>query len=145
MVRIMYLAVLFCAVAGIAVAVKPQGISAQGGTMKSVPEQYVGNWVCQTVMPGYNLLLPNSTSMVTTPSTVIVQKFSLRGDGTYETASAKGHYSFDPAKNAIMWLDGPHKQALTKTRLGKRKSGESSVDFILNQRYYGCFKPKPRP
>ena len=113
--------------------------------MRSVPEQYVGSWVCQTLMPGYNLLLPNSTSMVTTPSTVIVQKFSLRADGTYKTANVTGHYSFDRATNAITWLDGPHKEALTRTRLGKRKNGASTVDFVLNRRYYGCFKAKPRP
>jgi hypothetical protein len=142
MVRIMYLAFLFAAVTSVAVAAKPQGTSVQGGTVRSVPEQYVGSWVCQTFRPGYNLFLPHSTNIVTTPSTVIVQKFSLRADGTYETANAMGHYSFDPATNVIMWLDGPHKEALTQTRLGKRKNGEASVGFVLNRRHYGCFKSK---
>jgi hypothetical protein len=142
--KIMYLAVLLGTVATIAIAVKPQATTAQGGITRGVPEQYVGSWVCQSIMPGYNLMLPNSPTMVTTPSTVIVQKFSLQGDGTYQTPSAKGHYSFDPASSAIAWLDGPHKEALTKTRLGKSKKGEASVDFIANKRYYGCFQPKPK-
>lgn len=143
MVRIACLVVLLGVLAGIAVAVNPQGTSAQGGTMRGVPEAYVGSWVCQTFQPGYNLMLPNSGTMVTTPSSVIVQKFSLRADGTYETPSARGHYSYDPGTNSIAWLDGPHK-ALTKTELSKRKNGESSVGFVMNRRYYGCFKPKPR-
>jgi hypothetical protein len=142
MVRFMCLVVLFTAVTGIAVAAKPQGTSVQCGTMRSVPEQYVGSWVCQTFRPGYNLFLPHSTNMATTPSTVIVQKFSLRADGIYETANAMGHYSFDPATNVITWLDGLHKEVLTQTRLGERKNGEASVGFVLNRRHYGCFKPK---
>jgi hypothetical protein len=119
------------------------------GTTKTVPEQFVGDWVCQTATPGYNLLLPSSdpsqplTNKATTPPMVVVQKFSLRADGTYETPNAVGHYSFDPAKSTLAWLDGPHK-AVTKTELRKRDNGEPTMGFVANGRYYGCFKPKPR-
>jgi hypothetical protein len=145
MARTICLAALCSVAVGMALAAKPQEAAAQGGTAKGVPEPYVGSWVCQTFQPGYNLVMPHSATPVTTPSTVIVQKFSLRPDGTYETANVRGHYAFDPATNTIAWLDGPHKEALTQTRLGKSKKGESSIGFTSNRRHYGCFKPPPRP
>jgi hypothetical protein len=137
--------------ASISAAAVPQGTSARAGTMRSVPEPYVGNWVCQSIRPGYNLVLPSSdpsqpqTNRATTASTVVVQKFSLRADGTYQTANAAGHYSFDPATHTILWLDGPQKDTFTQTQLGKRDDGESKISLTLNRRYYGCFKPKSRP
>jgi len=137
---------LFCASFGVIASIA----SGAQETRRSVPEPFVGSWVCQTVTPGYNLLLPSSdpsqplTNKATTPSTVIVQKFSLRTDGTYETPHASGRYSFDSAKNALAWLDGPLKETATQTQLGKRDDGAPKISFVQNRRYYGCFKPKPR-
>jgi hypothetical protein len=142
MVRILVLAASFGSIASLAVGAQ--------GTARSVPEPFVGDWVCQSVAPGYNLLLPSSdpsqpqTNKATTPSMVIVQKFSLKADGTYATPSAVGHYAFDPAKSTVAWLDGPLKETATETKLGKRKDGAPSISFIQNKRYYGCFNPKPR-
>jgi hypothetical protein len=54
-----------------------------------VPDEYVGDWVCQTFTPGYNLVPPHAdlsqplTNSVTTPATVQILKFSVRADGTY--------------------------------------------------------------
>lgn len=86
-----------------------------------------------------------STNRMSTPSTVVVLNFSLRADGTYEASNTKGHYAFDPATRAIIWLDGPHQKAITKTQIGSRENGAAKIGFVLNKRYYGCFMPKPRP
>lgn len=151
MVRRFFILVLFGAVVSIAPVIKAQKGSAENQRAKGVPEQYAGNWVCQTYMPGYNILLPNAdmsqpqTNKTTTPSTVAVLKFSLRADGVYEASNAKGHYSFDPATKAITWLDGPHQKSFTKTQIGKRENGAAKMGFVLNKRYYGCFLSKPRP
>jgi hypothetical protein len=151
MVRRFVILVLFGAVAGVAPVVKAQKKSAENQRAKGVPEQYAGNWVCQTYMPGYNILLPNAdmsqpqTNKTTTPSTVAVLKLSLRTDGVYEAPNAKGHYSFDPATKAIAWLDGPYQKSITKTQMGKRENGAPKMGFVLNKRYYGCFMAKPRP
>jgi hypothetical protein len=150
MVRRFFILVLFGAVVSIAPAIKAQKGSAENQRAKGVPEQYAGNWVCQTYMPGYNILLPNAdmsqpqTNKTTTPSTVAVLKLSLRTDGVYEASNAKGHYSFDPATKAITWLDGPHQKSVTKTQIGKRENGAPKMGFVLNKRYYGCFLSKPR-
>lgn len=120
-----------------------------GIASQSAPGPYIGNWVCQSVRPGYNLTLPHSdpsqplTNKATTPATVIIQKFSLNPDGTYKTVQGAGRYHFDPATNRITWLDGPHKDALSKTEAGKRPDGASKISFTLNERYYGCYQPKP--
>jgi hypothetical protein len=149
--RRFFILVLFGAVVSVAPVVNAQKGSAENQRAKGVPEQYAGNWVCQTYVPGYNILLPNAdmsqpqTNKTTTPSTVAVLKFSLRTDGVYEASNAKGHYSFDPATNAITWLDGPHQKTITKTQIGKRESGAPKMGFVLNKRYYGCFMPRPRP
>ena len=114
-----------------------------------VPARYAGNWVCQTTMPGYNILLPSAdpsqplTNKATTPSTVAVVKFSLSANGTYETAAAKGHYSFDSRTKTVTWLDGPHEKTVTKTELGERQNGAPTMGLVMNQRYYGCFMAKP--
>src|SRR5215510_5895118 len=60
---------------------------------------------------------------MSTPSTVMIMKFVLKADGTYEASNTKGHYSFDSATNAITWLDGPHQKVITKTQIGKRENG----------------------
>ncbi len=145
MVRQFFMLFLFGAVVSIAPLHKAQKGNTENQRAKGVPEQYAGNWVCQTFQPGYNILLPHQTNPTTTPSTVMVLKFSLKTDGVYEAAGSKGHYSFDSATKAITWLDGPHQKTFTKTQTGKRKNGEPSLEFILNKRYYGCFKPKPQP
>ena len=124
--------------------------TAQQRGLRSAPGPYIGDWVCQSVRPGYNLLLPSSdpsqplTNKATTPATVTIQKFSLNSDGTYETAKGAGRYAFDPATSRITWLDGPHKDTLSKTEIGKRADGASRISFTLNERYYGCYQPKPR-
>ena len=146
-----FMLVLFGAVVSIAPVVKAQKGNADNQRAKGVPEQYAGNWVCQTFMPGYNILLPNAdmsqpqTNKTATPSTVVVLKFSLRTDGVYEASNGKGRYSFDSAKKAIAWLDGPHQKTITKTEIGKRENGAPKMGFVLNKRYYGCFMSKPRP
>jgi hypothetical protein len=151
MVRRFFILVLSGAVVSIAPVVKAQKGSAENQRAKGVPEQYAGNWVCQTSMPGYNILMPNAdmsqpqTNKTTTPSTVAVLKFSLRTDGVYEATNAKGHYSFDTATKAITWLDGPHQKSITKTQVGGRENGAPKMGFVLNKRYYGCFISKPRP
>jgi len=151
MVRQFFMLGLFGALIGIAPLVKAQEVSAENKRAKGVPEQYAGNWVCQTYMPGYNLLRPHAdisqpaTDKITTPSTVAVLKISLRTDGVYEASNAKGHYYFDSATKAITWLDGPHEKTITKTQIGKRENGAPKMGFVLNKRYYGCFMSKPRP
>lgn len=143
----------FAMVVGIAAglsAVTGARTTAQQPGSQSAPGRYIGNWVCQSVRPGYNLLLPSSdpsqplTNKATTPATAIIQKFSLNPDGTYETAKGVGRYRFDPATDRIVWLDGPHKGTLSKTEAGKRPDGASKISFTLNERYYGCYQPKPR-
>jgi hypothetical protein len=95
MVRRFFILVLTGAVFSIAPVVKAQKGSAENQRAKGVPEQYAGNWVCQTYMPGYNIFLPNAdmsqpqTNKTTTPSSVAVLKFSLRSDGVYEAPNAK--------------------------------------------------------
>jgi hypothetical protein len=151
MVRRLFILVLFGAVVSVAPVIKAQKKSAVNQRAKGVPEQYAGNWVCQTYMPGYNILLPNAdmsqpqTNKTITPSTVAVLKLSLRTDGVYEAPDAKGHYSFDAATKAITWLDGPYQKSIRKTQLGKRENGAPKMGFVLNKRYYGCFISKPRP
>ena len=151
MVRQFFTLVLFGAVVSIAPVVKAQKETADNQRAIGVPEQYAGNWVCQTYLPGYNILRPHAdmsqpqTNKTTTPSTVAVLKFSLRTDGVYEASNAKGHYSFDSETKAITWLDGPHQKTFTKTQIGKRENGAPKMGFTLNKRYYGCFMSKPRP
>jgi hypothetical protein len=151
MLRQFFMLVLFGAAISVAPIVEAQKGSAENKRTKGVPEQYAGNWVCQTYTPGYNILLPNAdmsqpqTNKASTPSTVLVLKFSLRTDGVYEASNAKGHYSFDSATKAITWLDGPHQKTITKTQIGKRENGAPKMGFVLNKRYYGCFISKPRP
>jgi hypothetical protein len=146
-----FVSVLFGAVVSVAPVVKAQKGSAENQRAKGVPEQYAGNWVCQTFMPGYNILLPSAdmsqpqTNKTTTPSTVAVLKITLRTDGVYEASNAKGHYSFDAATKAITWIDGPYQKSITKTQIGKRENGASKMGFVFNKRYYGCFMPKQRP
>jgi len=117
---------------------------------KGVPEQYAGKWICQSVAPGYNIRPPNAdlsepmTDKITTPSKVAVMKFSLKEDGTYEAANAKGHYAFDPETKAISWLDGQHQKTFTKTQIGKRPNGAPKIGFIMLKRYWGCFMPERR-
>src|SRR5262247_1291705 len=120
MLRRFFILILFGAVVSVAPLTKAQKGDAENQRAKGVPEQYAGNWVCQTYMPGYNLLRPHAdisrpaTDKITTPSTVAVLKISLRTDGVYEASNAKGHYSFDSATKAITWLDGPHEKTITK-------------------------------
>lgn len=117
---------------------------------KGVSEEYVGEWVCQTSMTGYNLTPPHAdpsqpaTSKLSTPPTVRVLKFSLRTDGTYEGAAATGRYAFNEATNEVAWLDGPHQKSFSKTELGRRDNGAPKIGLIMNGRYYGCFLAKPR-
>jgi len=151
MLRRFFILILFGAVVSVAPLTKAQKGDAENQRAKGVPEQYAGNWVCQTYMPGYNILLPNAdmsqpqTNKASAPSTVAVLKFSLKTDGVYEASNAKGHYSFDPATKAITWLDGPHQKSITKIQIGKRENGAPKMGFVLNKRYYGCFMSKPRP
>ncbi|HKQ72554.1 MAG TPA: hypothetical protein VJ810_02425 [Blastocatellia bacterium] len=146
MLRKFFMLVLFGALFSVAPLVEAQKGSEENKRAKGVPEEYAGNWVCQTFMPGYNILLPNGgmTNKATTPSTVVVLKFALKTDGVYEASNAKGHYSFDSATKAITWLDGPHQKTFTKTQIGKRENGAPKMGFVLNKRYYGCFMSKPR-
>jgi hypothetical protein len=151
MVSQFFMSVLLGAIVIIAPVVKTQEVSKENQRAKGVPEQYAGNWVCQTFMPGYNILLPHGdmsqpqTNKTTTPSTVAVLKITLRTDGVYEASNAKGHYSFNSSTKAITWLDGPYQKSVTKTQIGKRENGAPKMEFVLNKRYYGCFMSKPRP
>jgi hypothetical protein len=116
-----------------------------------VPARYAGDWVCQTTMPGYNILLPSAdpsqplTNKATTPPTVAVVKFSLSTNGTYQTPTEKGHYRFDSKTKAVTWLDGPHEKTFTKTELSDRANGAPAMGLVLNGRYYGCFVAKAQP
>jgi hypothetical protein len=151
MVRHFFMLVSFVAMVSIAPVVEAQNKGTENQPAKGVPEQYAGNWVCQTYQPGYNLTRPHGdpsqpyTDKFSTSSTVAVLKFSLKSDGTYEASNSGGHYSFDSATKAITWLDGPHQNAITKTEIGNRENGAPKIGFVLNKRYYGCFMPKPRP
>ena len=95
--------------------------------------EYTGDWVCQTFMPGYNIRPPSAdasqplTNHMTTPSTVVVLKLALRTDGTYVTADGSGRYALDPAAKTITWLDGPYREALIKTQLGRRDNGAPTL------------------
>jgi hypothetical protein len=115
-----------------------------------VPDEYVGDWVCQTFTPGYNLVPPHAdlsqplTNSVTTPATVQILKFSVRADGTYSTPNATGRYSFNQATGAVTWIDGPHRTALTQTQLGKRDNGAPKMEFVTGKRRYGCFSTQRR-
>jgi len=116
---------------------------------KGVPELFAGNWICQTSMPGYNILLPSAdpsqpqTNKATTPPTVMLLKFSLKKDGSYESADGKGHYSYNDTTKSITWLDGPNEKKMTKTELSKRDNNVPKIGLVFNKRYYGCFMPKP--
>jgi hypothetical protein len=147
--RAHFIPVLFgVVVTGLTPALDAQSGGSRTQGSSGVPARYAGNWVCQTFMPGYNLIVPGSdpTRPVTTPSTVTILKFSVSTDGTYETsAAAKGHYSFDSRTKTLTWLDGPHETTMTKTELGERDNGEPTMGLTFNKRYYGCFMPKPKP
>jgi hypothetical protein len=131
----------------------PAGPSESAGPVgrASVGErEYTGDWVCQTFMPGYNIRPPHAdtsqplTNNMTTPSTVAVLKLSLRTNGTYVTAGGGGRFALDPAAKTITWLDGPYRDALKKTKLGRRDNGAPTLGFVKDKRYYGCFKPERR-
>jgi hypothetical protein len=116
---------------------------------KGLPQEYTGQWVCQTAVPGQTMIhstvnvntgVLEQTTTTTTPGVVAV-KFNLKGDGTYEAPNARGHYSFDAATNGITWLDGLHQEKFSKTEIGKRANGAPSLHFIMLKRYWGCFKP----
>jgi hypothetical protein len=115
-----------------------------------IPSEYAGDWICQTTLPGYNLRTPHAdpsrplTDKLSTPPSVQILKFSLSADGTYESPATKGRYVFDAATNAITWLDGSHATTFSKTQLGRRDNGAPKMGFVLNKRYYGCFKPARR-
>ena len=117
---------------------------------KSVPTEYVGDWVCQTFAPGYSIVPPHAdlsqpqTNRITTPATVQILKFSVRADGTYSTANANGRYSFNQATGAVTWIDGPHHETMTQTQLGKRDNGAPKMEFISGKRRYGCFSTQRR-
>src|SRR5262249_37912617 len=140
------LGLLFGAGRGSPPAVPLQGAEAVAGTTSAGEAQYTGDWVCQTFTPGYNIRPPSAdasqplTNHMTTPSTVAVLKLSLRTDGTYEAADAKGRYALDPVAKTVTWLDGPYRQALTKTQVGRRDNGAPTLAFVKDKRYYGCFK-----
>jgi hypothetical protein len=126
-------------------------VSTAAADRVGVPTEYAANWTCQTFMPGYNIRLPSSdpsqplTGNATTPSTVAILKFSLKADGTYETAEGKGQFAFDARTKTLTWLDGPHEKTLTKTELGRRDNGAPKIGFVRNERYYGCFVSTSKP
>src|SRR5215510_173460 len=70
---------------------------------------------------------------MSTPSTVMIMKFVLMADGTYEASNTKGHYSFDSETNAITWLDGPHQKVITKTQIGKRENSAPKIGVRPNR------------
>jgi hypothetical protein len=115
-----------------------------------VPDEYVGDWVCQTFTPGYNIVPPHAdlsqpqTNRATTPATVQILKFSVRADGTYSTPNATGRYSFNQATGAVTWIDGPHQSTLTQTQLGKCDNGAPKMEFLSGKRRYGCFSTRRR-
>jgi hypothetical protein len=136
---------------GAAIGLAPTAQSQAGlaSPTNGVPPRYAGSWVCQSAQPGYNITPPHAdpsrpaTSTLRTPPTVVVHKFTLGTDGTYEASNARGTYSFDPATKAITWLAGPHLGTVTKTELSQRANGAPSIGFVLSNRYYGCFMPQP--
>jgi hypothetical protein len=133
---------------GISLAVPSRGAAPAAGKTSAVEAEYTGDWVCQTFMPGYNIRPPSAdasqplTNHMTTPSTVVVLKLTLRTDGTYVTADGRGRYALDQAARTVTWLDGPHREALMKTQLGRRDNGAPTLGFVKDKRYYGCFKPE---
>lgn len=114
----------------------------------SVPAEYAGDWVCQSAVAGYNLPVPvvpgqaPSTQRMTTPPSMVVIKFTLAEDGTYQAANATGHYSFHAADKGISWVDGLHREQFSNTKLSRRSDGAPSLSFTANQRYYGCYLSK---
>jgi len=116
----------------------------------TLPVEYIGDWVCQTFTPGYNILPPHAdtsqpqSGRITTPSTVQILKFALRADGTYATANSSGHYAFNGSTNAIAWVDGPHHAAYSDAQLGRRDNGAPKMEITANKRRYGCFNAKRR-
>jgi hypothetical protein len=116
----------------------------------TVPEEYLGDWVCQTFTPGYNILPPHAdtsqpqSGRITTPSTVQILKFALKTDGTYATANASGRFAFNAATKVISWLDGPHQGQFSDAQLGKRDNGAPKMEFVTNKRRYGCFNAQRR-
>jgi hypothetical protein len=128
-------------------SVNPQK-SVDDPAAKGVPDPYAGNWICQTAVPGYNILPPHAdpsqpaTNKMSTPPTTVVVKFSLKTDGTYTAQNSKGHYSFDSATKQIAWLDGPHQKTFSKTQIGKRDNGAPKLGFVMGKRYYGCYLKK---
>ena len=133
---------------GIPPVVPSRGAEPVTGRTSAVEAEYRGDWVCQTFMPGYNIRPPSAdasqplTNHMTTPSTVVVLKLALGTDGTYVTADGSGRYALDPAAKTITWLDGPYREALMKTQLGRRDNGAPTLGFVKDKRYYGCFKPE---
>jgi hypothetical protein len=121
-----------------------------GEPASGIPPEYLGDWICQSVVPGYDVRPPHAdssqplTNRLTTTPSVQILKFSLMTDGTYESADAKGRFAFDSAANAITWLDGSYASTMSKAELGRRDSGAPKMGLLLDKRYYGCFKPKPR-
>jgi hypothetical protein len=121
---------------------------AQGAT--GVPTEYAGDWICQTFMPGYSIVPPHAdlsqpqTNRATTPATVSILRFSVKTDGTYVAAAATGRYAFNAATKAITWVDGPHQSVLTQTQLGRRDNGAPKMEFLSNQRRYGCYLAEPK-
>jgi hypothetical protein len=116
----------------------------------TLPEEYIGDWVCQTFTPGYNILPPHAdtsqpqSGRITTPATVQILKFALKTDGTYATANANGRFAFNAATNVIAWLDGPHQSQFSDAQLGQRDNGAPKLEFLANKRRYGCFNTKRR-
>ena len=135
---------------GILPVVTPPGAGPAAGAPSGVATEYAGDWVCQAVRPGYNIRPPHAdtsqplTNQMTTPSTVVVLKLTLRPDGTYKAADGTGRFALDPAARTITWLDGPYRTALTKTQVGRRDNGAPKLGFVKDKRYYGCFKPQPK-
>ena len=132
---------------GILLAEPSQG-AGPAGTTRVVEAEYTGDWVCQALRPGYNIRPPSAdasqplTNNMTTPSTVTVLKLTLRTDRTYVAADGGGRFALDPAAKTITWLDGPYRDALTKTQLGRRDNGAPTLGFVKDKRYFGCFKPE---
>lgn len=144
------LAVGLLLVAGLGVlrAVPSQAAGPVAGTTSGLEAEYTGDWICQALRPGYNIRPPSAdasqplTNQMVTPSTVVVLKLTLRTDGTYMAADGGGRFALDPAARSIAWLDGPYRDALSKTQLGRRNNGAPTLGFVKDKRYYGCFKPE---
>ena len=125
-------------------------VPSRASAQRNLPEEYVGDWVCQTFTPGYNILPPHAdtsqpnSGRITTPSTVQILKFAVRTDGTYATANANGRYAFNASTNQIAWLDGPHHSVYSDAQLGRRDNGAPKMEITVNKRRYGCFNAKRR-